>query len=326
MNKRQIPSPLLALFSVLLLALAGCTGPSAPSGNLEAGKSLQKVVCTTGMVGDMVQEILGPEVEVQVLMAPGVDPHLFRPSPRDIAALSQADAVFYNGLHLEAGLSSTLENMAKDQKRLVYAVSEGLTAEDGLIEVGGSQFDPHFWNDLELWEKAAGNLAIRLGEYQPELKAEFEKRAARYQEKLNGLLMASREAIGAIPESQRVLISAHDAFEYFGRSLGLEVAAVQGISTNTEATVGQIEKLVTLIVERKIPSIFAESTVSSKAVLAIISGCKQKGFEPQLGGTLYSDALGPPGSGAESFMGMYESNVQTISSALKPAEAAAAGN
>jgi len=270
------------------------------------------------MVGDLVQAVVGPEVDVQVLMSPGVDPHLFTPSPRDISQLSMADAVVYNGLHLEAGLSQTLENLEEDSGRLVYSLATPLAnSPEGLIRVGGEQFDPHFWNDLELWQQAATGFANKLAEEFPDDAARFQANAEAYNQKLAELLIKSQEQITAIPTERRILISAHDAFEYFGRSLGLEVAAVQGISTNTEASVKKVEQLVSRVVENRIPAIFAETSVSDKAIQAIIAGAKQQGFDVQLGGTLYSDALGPAGSGAETFPGMYEANVKTIVEALK---------
>ncbi len=310
------PLHLGVLICFLTFFSGGCTNDSPGTSNVP--RALRSIVCTTGMVGDLVQAVVGPEVDVQVLMSPGVDPHLFTPSPRDISQLSMADAVVYNGLHLEAGLSQTLENLEEDSGRLVYSLATPLeNSPDGLIRVGGEQFDPHFWNDLELWQQAATGFANKLAEEFPDDAARFQANAEAYNQKLAELLAQSQEQISAIPPERRILISAHDAFEYFGRSLGLEVAAVQGISTNTEASVKKVEQLVSRVVENKIPAIFAETSVSDKAIQAIIAGAKQQSFDVRLGGTLYSDALGPAGSGAETFPKMYEANVKTIVEALK---------
>ncbi|TWT63899.1 Periplasmic zinc-binding protein TroA precursor [Rubinisphaera italica] len=294
----------------------GCNGTSNTETGSTEPRPLKIVLCTTGMVGDLVSAILGPEVEVNVLMKAGVDPHLFTPSPRDISLMSQADAIIYNGLHLEAGLSQTLEHMEQNKKQFVYALATGLTTEDGLIEVAAGKYDPHFWNDLELWQVAARKFADSLGERYPDQAEAYNARAAQYCDQIQLLLDTSREQIEVIPENGRILISAHDAFEYFGRSLGLEVAAVQGISTNAEASVKKVEVLVSRVVDNRIPAIFAESSVSDKSIQAIIAGCKQRGFDVQLGGTLFSDALGPAGSGAETFPTMFAANVKTIVDAL----------
>jgi len=282
----------------------------------QVSADLKHVLCTTGMVGDMTRAILGPEVEVTVLMQSGVDPHLFSPSSKDVSKMASADAIIFSGLHLEAGLAGYLEKMAAQKKR-VYALSTCLSKEDGLIEVATDLYDPHFWNDLQLWQKAAGGLVKELSKWNPDQAEQYTRRAEKYTEMIQQLYEQSIKDIEQIPESQRILISAHDAFEYFGRSLGIEVAAVQGISTNTEASVKKVEVLVERVVSQKIRAIFAESSVNDKAIRAIIEGCAQQGYSLKLGGTLYSDAMGPPGSDADTFPGMYRSNVRTIVNALR---------
>lgn len=296
-------------------ALVGCNGSASLDTPQNSGK-LARVLCTTGMVGDMARAILGPEVEVVVLMQAGVDPHLFTPSPRDMAQMATVDAIVFSGLHLEAGLAGYLEKMVSQKKR-TYALSTGLTKEDGLIEVATGLYDPHFWNDLPLWGKSAHGLALKLSQWNPDQAEQYSQRAEQYDQQMQQLHQESLILVKDIPEQQRILITAHDAFGYFGRSLGFEVAAVQGISTNSEASVKKIEELVKRIVSKKIPAIFSESSVSDKAVRAIIEGCIRQSYPLKLGGTLYSDALGPPGSGAETFTGMYNSNVKTIVNALK---------
>jgi len=298
-------------------ALSGC----APSTEDSAGndshsaKPLTRILCTTGMVGDLVREIAGPDVEVQVLMGPGVDPHLFSPSPQDVEQMATADAIVYSGLHLEAGLASYLEKLSTKNDR-VYELSTGLNKES-LIPVGGSQYDPHYWNDLELWMQAAEGFTRVISKWNPDQRETYQARANAYLAMLQELQKESRMQMSAIPKSHRLLITAHDSFEYFGRTMGLEVAAVQGISTDTEASVKKVEELVSRVVAEKIPAIFAESSVSDKAIRAIIEGAQQQGHTVESGGVLYSDALGPEGSGADTFAGMYRHNVDTIVSALK---------
>ncbi len=301
--------------SIIVSMLFGCTDNASLTTRQSSG-GLKHVLCTTGMVGDMAQAILGPEVEVTVLMQAGVDPHLFTPSSKDVSKMASADAIIFSGLHLEAGLSGYLEKMVAQKKR-VYALSTGLTKADGLIEVADELYDPHFWNDLQLWQKAAGGLANELSKWDPEHSGQYAERATEYARQIQLLYEQSLAEIEKIPEPQRILISAHDAFEYFGHSLGIEVAAVQGISTNTEASVNKVEALVARIVSQKVRAIFAESSVSDKAIRAIIEGCARKNYSLKLGGTLYSDAMGPPGSDADTFAGMYRSNVKTIVNALR---------
>ncbi|MEZ5951086.1 MAG: zinc ABC transporter substrate-binding protein [Planctomycetaceae bacterium] len=304
----------LLLFSGFGLAcLSGCW--ESPSAHSSSPRVFRNILCTTGMAGDMVAEVAGPDVSVQVLMGPGVDPHLFSPSPQDVEKMALADAIVYSGLHLEAGLSAYLERLSRKNPH-VYALADGIADRDQLIRVAHELYDPHFWNDLELWQAAALSLGEKLAEWNPEQATGYQSRAAAYAARLAELQEWGRSEIARIPESRRILITAHDAFGYLGRSLNIEVEAVQGISTNTEASIRTIEDLVEAIVTRQIPAIFSESSVSDKSVRAIIDGCQRRGHDLKLGGVLYSDALGPPGSGAETFVGMYRSNVNAMVSGL----------
>ena len=310
---------MLAVGFALLLSvtLPGCDPASETPANQADGSArpLKRIVCTTGIVGDLVRSIAGPDVEVQVLMGPGVDPHLFSPSPQDVEQMATADAIVYCGLHLEAGLASYLEKLSAKNDR-VYELAQGVTQEN-LIPVGGGQYDPHFWNDLELWMQAAEGFANVISKWNPAQADQSQARAKAYLAMLQKLQKDSRQEVSAIPQNRRLLITAHDAFEYFGRTLGLEVAAVQGISTNTEASVKKVEEIVSRVVNENIPAVFAESSVSDKAIRAIIEGARQQGHDVEPGGVLYSDTLGPEGSGAETFEGMYRHNVDTIVSGLK---------
>lgn len=314
------------LFLCLLLCAftvwcSGCLGGNTSESREGAAngprRGLRVLLCTTGMVGDMARAVAGPEVEVQVLMGPGVDPHLFSPSPQDVEKMARADAILYSGLHLEAGLAAYLERLARKNPR-VHALSDGLQSTERLISVGGAMHDPHFWNDLELWIEATLALGRKLGEWDPANADAYQTRAEEYAAELQTLLEWAVAETDRLPEENRILVTAHDAFGYLGRSLNLQVHAVQGISTNTEASVRQVEQLVDLVVKQRVSSIFSESSVSDKPIRAIIDGCRRRNHPVRLGGVLYSDTPGPPGSGAETFLGMYRTNLETILQGLAP--------
>ncbi len=309
------------LLCALVVILPGCLGgKSSESREAEANgpqRGIRVLLCTTGMVGDMARAVAGPDVEVQVLMGPGVDPHLFSPSPQDVEKMARADAILYSGLHLEAGLAAYLERLSRKNPR-VHSLSDGLQSTERLIPVGGALHDPHFWNDLELWIEATLSLGRKLGEWDPPRAEAYQARADVYATELQELLDWALTETARLPEENRILVTAHDAFGYLGRSLNLQVTAVQGISTNTEASVRKVEELVELIVTRKVPAIFSESSVSDKPIRAILDGCRRRNHPVRLGGVLYSDTPGPPGSGAETFLGMYRTNLETILEGLTP--------
>jgi manganese/zinc/iron transport system substrate-binding protein len=275
-----------------------------------------RVLATTGMVADLVRRVGGPAVSVTAMMGPGVDPHLYKASESDIRRMSEADLLFYSGLHLEGKLTEVFEQMASRGKAAV-ALADGLPAARLLpIEPGSDTWDPHVWFDVSLWAETTGTVAAALGAAAPAYGDLFATRAEMVREELLALHESIRMRFEAIPEERRILVTAHDAFGYFGRAYGLSVLAVQGVSTATEAGAGDIQRLAAVLAERRIPALFLESSVAPGIVHAVQAAVRSRGWTVRLGGELYSDAMGPEGSGAETYAGMLDHNVETIVSAL----------
>jgi manganese/zinc/iron transport system substrate-binding protein len=258
-------------------------------------------------------------VAVTALMGPGVDPHLYKATPGDRRALNGADLVFYNGLHLEGRLAELLEKLA--ERRPAFAVVEEVEREhpELLLAVPGGEkvYDPHVWFDPEIWRQCTRFVAARLAEHDPEHADEYRKNADAYVAKLDARERTSKERIAEIPEKSRVLVTAHDAFGYFGRAYGLEVHGLQGISTADEADLGAVNDLIDLLVSRGVKAVFIESSVPPKNVQSLVDGCRARGHEVKIGGELYSDAMGPAGTEEGTYLGMVEYNVVTIVDALK---------
>lgn len=304
--------------AVLATALASvaCSDRS-PSGG-SAGKALS-VVATTGMVGDVAREIAGPDAQVTTLMGEGVDPHLYKASPGDVRAMSDAALILYNGLHLEGRMADVIVKMA-GQRRVVQvteAIDPALLREPP--EFAG-HYDPHVWFDVSLWSKASGRIASALAEAvrerAPDRAQAVLARADEYRALLAELHEYALSTLATVPQSRRVLITAHDAFGYFGRAYALDVRGIQGISTDSEASLQDINALVTTLVDLKVPAVFIESSVPRKTVDALIEGARARGHEVKIGGQLYSDALGPAGTLEGTYVGMVLHNVETITAAL----------
>ena len=275
-----------------------------------------KVVATTAMIGDIVREVAGPGTEVEVLMGEGVDPHLYRATRSDIARMLAADLVFYNGLLLEGKMTDALVRVARAGKP-VFAVTE-LIDESYLRappEFAG-HFDPHVWMDPAAWTKAVEVVRGELIELRPEEAEGFESRAAAYLAKLAELDAYALRVLAAVPPERRVLVTAHDAFGYFGRRYGFEVQGIQGLSTESEAGLRRIEELVDLLVDRRIPAVFVETTIPEQSVRALIAGAAARGHEVVIGGALFSDAMGRPGTYEGTYIGMIDHNVTLIARAL----------
>jgi manganese/zinc/iron transport system substrate-binding protein len=296
-----------------LLLLTGCVRVRDKRGPFNEARAM-RVVATTGMVGDAVREIGGPRVEVTTMMGPGVDPHLYKAGVRDSTLVGDADAIFYSGLHLEGKMTEVFERLGS--RRRASAIAEGIPHELLHREEGG-QVDPHVWFDVALWSKAAEQARDSLIEFDPKHRDEYDQRAAKYLRELRELHEFAKREMASIPASQRVLITAHDAFGYFGKAYGVEVLGLQGISTASEYGLGDVQSLVRFLTQRRVKAVFVESSVSSRAIEAVVQGCRARGHEVRIGGTLYSDAFGPRGSGADSYIGMVRHNVRTIASALK---------
>ncbi len=278
-----------------------------------------RVVCTTGMVADMVKNIGGRHVAVRAMMGPGVDPHLYKASPHDVRMLTSADVVFYNGLHLEGRLSDLLEKL--NRWKPAYAVSDGLKHSDpaSLRHMPGTEgvYDPHVWFNVALWARCAEYAAERLAALDPERADDYRRNAEDYVAKLKALDEECRKRLAEIPKERRVLITAHDAFGYFGDAYDVEVHGLQGLSTIAEADLGGVNEIIDLLVTRRIKAVFVESSVPIKNIRALVEGCAARGHKVTIGGELYSDALGPEGTPEATYLGMVEHNLRTIVEALK---------
>ena len=295
----------------LLWLTAGCGGRVPPEASA-TGRPL-RVVATTTVVADLVRQVGGDRVDVDCLMAAGIDPHSYKPTPRDADRLAGADLVVASGLHLEGRLTDLLERLGRN--RPVVLVGDALPPGD-LLAAGGGLFDPHVWFDARLWSRAVAPVAEALAAADPAHADAHRGRAAAYVARLESLDERLRTQIAAIPEGRRVLVTAHDAFRYFGRAYGIEVVGVQGTSTESEAGLADINRLVDLVVSRGIPAVFIETSVSDRSVAALREGARARGHDVGLGGTLYSDSLGGPGSGAETLEAALEANVAAIVAAL----------
>jgi manganese/zinc/iron transport system substrate-binding protein len=291
---------------------SGTSGGTAESG---AGGGF-KIVTTTGMVTDIVQVVAGDHATVTGLVGEGVDPHLFTAGRNDVKQLLEADIVFFSGLLLEGRIAEDLGRVRQKGKPVI----EVTTAIEKLYLRTPPEFeghpDPHVWMDVSAWSKAVSEVARAMAEFDPPNKAEYEKNAADYLAKLTDLDKYIRERVATIPESQRYLITAHDAFGYFAKAYGINVKAIQGISTESEVGISDITNLIDFIIANKVPAIFVESSVSEKNITAVIEGCAAKGFELIIGGGLYSDAMGAPGTYEGTYIGMMDHNATTVTRAL----------
>ncbi len=302
---------LLTLLTVALGALVAC-GSNDNAAN-DSGRP--KVVATTGQIGDAVANIGGDAVELTTLLGPGIDPHLYIPTEGDVSAFSNADAIFYNGINLEAQMTRVLDQLTSRGKTVV-AVGEALPEDELLEWTGGAYADPHVWNDPTRWSLGVEAIRDALIELDPDNEAAYRANADAYLAEIAQADAFAREQYARIPEERRVLITAHDAFGYLGNAYGLEVIGLQGISTESEASTADVRDLANLIVQRQIPALFVETSVSPRTIESVQAAVRDQGFEVKIGGQLFSDALGETGSGAETYTGMLRANAQTIADAL----------
>ncbi len=274
-----------------------------------------QVVATTGMIADAARQVGGDLVEVRALMGAGVDPHGYRQTRSDIVAMTRADLVLWHGLFLEAQMEEFFADLGRS--RNVVAVADALPR-DLLLghDDYGDRFDPHVWMDPEIWALVLENIRDALIETAPEYAEMFRANTDAHLEQIQALNSYSEAVLESVPEASRVLVTAHDAFKYFGRAYGFEVLGIQGISTESEAGLAQISALVNTLVERQIGAVFVESSVSDRNIRALIEGAAAQGHEVIIGGELYSDAMGPDGSYEGTYLGMIDHNVTVISRAL----------
>jgi len=299
---------IITVCGLAVVALIFAASPRADAAPL-------KVVATTGMIADAARQVGGEHAEVRALMGPGVDPHAYRQTRSDIVAMTNADLVLWHGLYLEAQLEDFIRDLAETQE--VVAVAETLPrnlliAHDDY----DNKFDPHVWMNPNLWARVVLNVRDALIEARPESEAAFRANAKTHLAEIDELAAYSTEVLSSVPADSRVLVTAHDAFNYFGSADGYEVVGIQGISTESEAGLNRIETLVDLLVKRSIKAVFVESSVSDRNVRALIEGAAAAGHGVKIGGTLYSDAMGQPGTYEGTYIGMIDHNVTTITRAL----------
>ena len=306
----------IALWTLTLLTGIGCDGKRQPDA---ATTGKLTVVTTIGMITDIVRNVGGTHVAVTGLMGPGVDPHLYKATAGDVARLTSAKLIFYNGLHLESKMGEILAKMTGNTKTI--AVTDDVDKAHLLTppEFEG-QYDPHLWFDVTLWMKAVEKVRNTLTEIDPGHQADYEANAERYLAELAELHQYVKTQAEKVPSEQRVLVTAHDAFNYFGKAYGFEVRGLQGISTATEAGIADVQELATFIAERRIPAIFVESSVSSRSIEAVKAAVNSKGFNVKIGGQLFSDAMGTDGTPAGTYIGMVRHNIDTITAALTAAQ------
>lgn len=300
----------MALAAVIAIVVSGCETVIYK----QEGRLL--VVTTTGLIADAVKNIAGNTVDVIALMGPGVDPHLYKATHGDVRKIAQADVLLYNGLHLEGKMISVFEKTRT--ARTVVAVSKDVPERMLIaLDESGKSYDPHIWFDVSLWKYAVETIKATLQREDPAHADLFEANAQRYLHTLDSLHSWVQQSLEQIPESQRVLITAHDAFGYFGQAYDIHVRGLQGISTLSEFGLRDVTTLVDFIIDRKIKAIFMETSVSEKSIKAIVHGCEENDWPVRIGGSLYSDALGDERSGAHTYTGMVRANVNTIVNALK---------
>lgn len=298
-------------FFVLFISLIACK-PSAKKENIKF-----TVVTTTTMITDLVKTIGGDAIEVKGIMGAGVDPHLYKASEGDVTKLSQADLIIYNGLHLEGKLVDVFEKMNQIGKQTI-ALGDFLS-HDQIInsELFASSHDPHIWFSINNWETITQKLIEALSKANPENKTVYQKNGAAYLKALEKLKTEMTVVIQTLPREKRILVTAHDAFSYFGKEFDFEVVGLQGLSTATEAGVKDVQRISDFIIENKVKAIFIESSVPKRTVEALQASVQSKGHEVKIGGQLFSDALGNPTEETGKYIGMYKYNVNTIVNALK---------
>ena len=294
------------LILISVLVFAGC-GKVAfeDDGKIHA-------VSTVGMLGDTIKNVGGDFVTVKSIMGPGVDPHLYKPSGGDIGLMEEADVIFYVGLHLEGKMVEIFESLA--EKKEVIAVAGSI---DGLLTTPNGAVDPHIWFDVDLWSKTIDNVEKTFSKLDPKNSDVYAANAAAYLAELSELHEWVLAEALKVPEDQRVMITAHDAFNYFGRAYGFEVKGLQGISTASDYGLKDLEEMINLIVERKLKAVFVESSVPRKSIEALQQGVIAKGWDVEIGGELFSDAMGDPTTPEGNYLGMVRHNVNTIVNALK---------
>ncbi len=310
----------LFLIGCCVIFSSGCGEESPASGagvpDDADANGVHKIITTTSMVGDIVRQVVGSHAEVVNLMGEGVDPHLYKPTRSDVASIADADVVFYSGLLLEGRMTDVFIKAAMNGQS-VHAVTE-LISESYLLDPPefSGHWDPHVWMDVSAWSQCVDAVSNIMCELDPEHADDFRSNTAIYQAKLQALDDYTKKAIASIPDHSRILVTAHDAFNYFGRAYAIDVMGIQGISTESEAGISDINHLKDILVDRRVPAVFVESSVSDNNVRALIEGAGSLDHAVTIGGRLFSDAAGPAGDYTGTYIGMIDHNVTTIARAL----------
>ncbi|QCR33845.1 metal ABC transporter solute-binding protein, Zn/Mn family [Lysinibacillus sp. SGAir0095] len=293
---------------VFLSACNSSTEENGTNSNNSTNERIQ-IVTTIAQIGEPIQLIGGERVEVQSLMGPGVDPHLYEATQGDITTLQNAEVIFYNGLHLEGNMTDIFAKL--EETKTTLALGESID-ESRLLEDEEGAIDPHIWFDLDIWKDALNNATEILKEYSPDDAGYFEQNKQDYFAKIDELKADASEKLSSISDEQRVLVTAHDAFGYFGRMYDIEVIGLQGLSTEDEVGLSDIQSTVDLLIEKQVPSVFVESSINQNSIKAVIEGAAKDGLKVDLGGELFSDAMGDAGTEEGTYLGMYRHNVETI--------------
>lgn len=280
-----------------------------------AAQTPLNVVATVGMIGDIAQTIGGDCVAVETMMGPGIDPHLYQATARDVQTLNHAELILYSGYSLEGQLGEVFARYGERVPTLAVA-EDGIDQADTIAVDGGEAVDPHIWMDVALWARIVPVVAEGIGALAPDCAAAIAANASGYESELAALDEWVTQTIASIPAQQRILVTAHDAFAYYGRAYGIEVAGIQGISTQSEAAIADIRQTANLIVEREVPAIFVESTINPRTIQAVIETARQSGQPVEIGGELYSDAMGDADTADGTYIGMIYSNTKAIAEAL----------
>ncbi|WP_051234297.1 metal ABC transporter solute-binding protein, Zn/Mn family [Halomonas halocynthiae] len=316
MRIRKVRGVLGVPFKLAALASMWLGGSLLAAAQSVAAEEPVQVVATVGMIGQIAERLGGECVSVATLMGPGVDPHLYRASARDVATFQGGEVILYSGYSLEGQLGDVLGRLA--QTRPTVAVAESGIDEQQLVHVQGGAYsvDPHLWMDVSLWSHTLPVMAATLSEARPECAADIADNTERYAAEMAALHEWIKRSIATIPEPQRVLVTAHDAFNYYGRAYGIEVAGIQGVSTETETGVADIRLMTDVVVERGVPAVFVESTINPRTVQAVIAAAERRGQPVSIGGQLYSDAMGENGTADGTYLGMLYTNTRHIVEAL----------
>ncbi|WP_217915329.1 metal ABC transporter solute-binding protein, Zn/Mn family [Miltoncostaea marina] len=313
MRRRGAGAALAALLVVVALAAAGCAAEPADPQEI-AGRDM-RVTATTNFITDLARQVGGDRVEVTGLMGPGVDPHLYKASARDVEALRGADVILYGGLELEGRLTDLLDELGEVQPTVAVtrAIPEAELRRPSEFE---GKYDPHVWFSVPMWETTVGVVRDAFARRDPAHAAVYRRRAAAYLRELRALDREVRRRLAVVPERSRVLITSHDAFGYFGREYGFDVVAIQGTSTQTEATTADIERVAGVIAARGVRAVFVESSVPTGTIEAVLAAARRRGQEVRIGGELFADAAGDEGTPEGTYAGMVRHNAGLIAAGL----------